>query len=75
MATAFISKFNRQLVVSAAAHRQGSNHILGNGRFGISVVGKSESGQLRKFASDSNINLIGVNSELLQQQKRSYGKR
>ena len=75
MATAFISKFNRQLVVSAGAHRQGLNHILGKGRFGTSVVGQIKPASLRKFARDSNINHIGATSEVLQQQKRSYGNR
>lgn len=75
MATAFISKFNRQLVVSAAVHRQGSNHILAKGRFVTSVVGQIEPGQLKKFPSESNISRVVATTEVLQQQKRSFGNR
>lgn len=77
MATAFISKFHRQFVISAAVHRQGSNHhhILGAGRFGFVPVTKLESGQNQKFTSDSNVKLISTNFGIQQQQKRSYLKR
>ena len=74
MATAFISKLNRQFVVSAAARRYGSPHHLGKGRFGVVAASKFDSGQLRKASSDTNISLLGTNIDLLHQQKRSYGR-
>ena len=73
MATALISKFHRQLVLSPATRR----HVLGAGSFGVvkieTVAGTS---QLRKYSSDSNICSASENfQQIQQQQKRSYRKR
>ena len=74
MATALISKFSRQLIVSAAARRNGSSVHLGKGRFGFALATEFDYAQLREVSSDTNISLLGNNINILLQQKGSFGR-